>query len=273
MIFDDTQCSLGEGPLWHPLREQLFWFDINGHRLHTKGQLWQFETFVSASGWVDEDHLLIASAKELFVFNLQTGDRRSICPLEADNPKTRSNDGRADPMGGFWIGTMGINLEPHAGAIYRYYKGELREIRVEITVSNSICFSPDGRTAYYADTPTQKIMRQPLDADGWPTGELTVYVDLTDTDYRPDGSIVDMGGILWNAQYGASRIAGYDTNGKEVASYPFTASQTTCPAFGDTDLKTLFCTSAAQSVDGADDGKTFAIKTNHIGQKEHRVLL
>ena len=170
MIFDDTQCSLGEGPLWRPLREQLFWFDINNHRLHTVGQLWQFETFVSAAGWVDKDHLLIASALELFLFNLQTGDRKTICPLEADNPMTRSNDGRADPQGGFWIGTMGQNLETGAGAIYRFYKGELRKVYSDISVSNSICFSPEGKNAFYTDTPTQIIMRQALDEDGWPTG-------------------------------------------------------------------------------------------------------
>lgn len=273
MIHDETKCSLGEGPLWHPLRKQLFWFDINGHCLHCKGQVWQFETFVSAAGWIDEDHLLIASAKELFTFNLQTGNRRSVSPLEADDSVTRSNDGRADPWGGFWIGTMGINLEPHAGAIYRYYKGELREVRVEITVSNSICFSPDRRNAYYTDTPTQKIMRQPLDKDGWPTDELFVHIDLTGTDFRPDGSVVDKNGTLWNAQYGAGRIAAYGADGQELTSYDLPASQTTCPAFGGEDMKTLFCTSAAQDVDGEADGKTFAIETTHIGQEEHRVLL
>ena len=273
MIFDDTKCSLGEGPLWHPLREQLFWFDINGHRLHTLGQMWQFETFVSAAGWIDEDRLLIASASELFQFNLQTGERRSLCPLEAENPKTRSNDGRADPQGGFWIGTMGQKLEPHAGAIYRFYKGELREIRVEISVSNSICFSPDGTAAFYTDTPTQKIMKQPLDENGWPTGELTTFIDLTGTDYRPDGSVIDADGNLWNAQYGASRVAVYDPNGVEIDSHSFPASQTTCPAFGGKDLSTLYCTSAAQNVAGADDGKTFALQTKTTGQMEHRILL
>ena len=61
-IYDTTRCLLGEGPLWHPLRNQLFWFDILEKRLHTKGQSWQFEHFVSAAGWVSQDSLLIASA-------------------------------------------------------------------------------------------------------------------------------------------------------------------------------------------------------------------
>ena len=84
-----------------------------------------------------------------------------IAPLEADNPVTRSNDGRADPWGGFWIGTMGFNAEPQAGAIYRYYKGEVLPIVRNITISNAICFAPDRSCAYYTDTPTRQIMPMP----------------------------------------------------------------------------------------------------------------
>ena len=96
MIFDDTVCELGEGPLWHPERNQLFWFDILGKCLHTKGQHWQFEEHVSAAGWVSRDELLIASETALFRFNLETEEKEHVIDLEADNPVTRSNDGRAD---------------------------------------------------------------------------------------------------------------------------------------------------------------------------------
>ena len=109
MIFDDTRCELGEGPLWHPLRQQLFWFDILGKRLHTKGQHWDFDDHVSAAGWIDHDTLIVASSRALMTFDIITGDTEHLCDLEADNPVTRSNDGRADPQGGFWIGTMGMD--------------------------------------------------------------------------------------------------------------------------------------------------------------------
>lgn len=273
MIFDQNQCKLGEGPLWHPLRKQLFWFDILGKRLHTKGKHWQFDAHVSAAGWVDENTLMIASAKALHHFHIDTGKHDIICPLEADNPITRSNDGRADPQGGFWIGTMGLNLEDGAGAIYRYYKGELRQLFAEFTVTNAICFAPDGKMAYYTDTPTQKIMRTDLDPDGWPTGTPTCHIDLSGTDCRPDGAVVDSHGNLWNAQWGASRVAGYAPDGTFIESFAFTAHQTSCPAFGAADLKTLFCTSAGVGRDGPDQGKTFAISTDYTGQAEHQVQL
>jgi len=273
MIYDSTPCQLGEGPLWHPKRSELFWFDILGKRLHSIGQSWGFDTYVSAAGWVDEDTLLIASAKALHIFTISTGLHRPLCDLEADNPTTRSNDGRADPQGGFWIGTMGINAEENAGAIYRYYKGELRQLYTQVTISNATCFAPDGKTSYFTDTPTQKIMRVALDTDGWPTGEPVLHIDLRGTDLRPDGAVVDATGNLWNAQWGAGRVAGYDPKGTFIACYQFAATQTSCPAFGGPDLKTLFCTSAATGLTGDAQGKTFATDTSYTGQLEHRVVL
>jgi sugar lactone lactonase YvrE len=76
-------------------------------------------------GWVDRETLMVASETDLFRFDIDTGAREHLLPLEADNAATRSNDGRADPFGGFWIGTMGKNGEAGAGALYRYYRGRL----------------------------------------------------------------------------------------------------------------------------------------------------
>ena len=275
MIWDHTICTLGEGPLWHPERQQFFWFDIMRKRLHTKGQHWQFGEYVSAAGWIDRDRLLIASQTKLFSFDLTSGTAETVCPLEADNPVTRSNDGRADPQGGFWIGTMGVHAEPGAGAIWRYYLGELRRIFAPITISNAICFAPDGSTAYFCDTTTKLIMRTALGAHGWPVGDPATHIDLTAERLNPDGAVVDAAGNLWNAQWGASRVACYDPAGKFLQAVTFPATQTSCPAFGGPDLMTLFCTTAKIGLpnDNPDEGKTFAVQTDTKGQTEHRVIL
>ncbi len=273
MILDAHQCQLGEGPLWHPLRRELFWFDILGKQLRTTSNHWQFDEYVSAAGWVDTDTLIVASASALSRFDMKTGQSTKLCDLEADNPVTRSNDGRADPQGGFWIGTMGINAEPAAGAIYRYYKGELRKLFADIQISNSICFAPTGDTAYFTDTNTQMIMATALDTDGWPIGKPRIHIDLRDTAFRPDGAVVDTAGNLWSAQWGVGRVAGYAPDGTFIQAYDLPVIQTSCPAFGGPDLSTLFCTSAAVGIDGPEDGKTFSIETNYTGQAEHRVIL
>lgn len=275
MIYDDTVCKLGEGPLWHSQRQELYWFDILGKRLHRKGHHWQFDRHVSAAGWVDESTLLIASDRDLFRFDLDSGTETHLVPLEADNPATRSNDGRADPQGGFWIGTMGLNAEDGAGAIYRFHKGELRKIFAPMQITNAICFAPEGDTAYFTDTNTQIIKAVTLDADGWPEGEPRVHIDLTGTDFRPDGAVVDESGHLWSAQWGVGRVARYDSDGAEIEAIDLPASQTSCPAFGGPDLSTLYVTSASVGLgkDAQEDGKVFEIETQTKGQREHRVIL
>ena len=279
-IYDDTPCELGEGLLWHPEREELFWFDILGRRLHRKGQHWQFDDYVSAAGWVDADTLLMASGTALWRFDIGTGARTHLVDVEADDPATRSNDGRADPWGGYWIGTMGIEADPQKGAIYRYYRGALEKVVPGVTITNAICFSPDRRFAYHTDTPSQQIMRQPLNPDtGWPDGDAVVHVDLTDTTHKADGAVVDAAGNLWTAQWGSFRVASYDTSGAFREAIEFPAKQTSCPAFGGPDLSTLFCTSARTGLSQGQldmhplSGCTFVATTRSKGQREHRVIL
>ena len=275
-VFDDTACALGEGPMWHPERGELFWFDILGKRMFSRGAQrseWAFDEHVSACGWVDRDTLLMASASGLWRFDIPTGDRALVAALEADNPVTRSNDGRADPQGGFWIGTMGRRAEAYAGSIYRYYKGELRQLFDRITISNAISFAPDGARAYFADTFSQQIQTVALDDEGWPVGDCDIFVDLKPDGLNPDGAVVDAAGNLWNAQWGVGRVACYGPDGqfKHVIKVP--ASQSSCPAFGGPDATTLFVTTAADGLDEAQGGKTFYGPSGTAGQREHRVIL
>ncbi|SLN60639.1 L-arabinolactonase [Pseudoruegeria aquimaris] len=283
-VFDDRRLTLGEGPLWHPLRKQFFWFDILNRQLcsNVNGEAltWQFDEYVSAAGWIDRTRLLIASQSQLFAFDVETGAQAHVVALEADDPVTRSNDGRADPWGGFWIGTMGINAEPQAGAIYRYYKGELRLLFPEITISNAICFAPDRSCAYFCDTDVGIIMRQGLRADtGWPTGPAEEWLDLGADGLNPDGAVVDANGNLWNAQWGAGRVACYGPHGGLLQTLSVGAAQATCPAFGGEDGTDLLVTSACADLDAdalaADPlaGATFLFKGLAKGQQEHQVML
>lgn len=283
-LFDDRICTLGEGPLWHPERGQLFWFDIIEKRLMTRTaegpQHWQFDEHVSAAGWIDRSTLLIASETALIRFDIETGTQEIITPLEADTPATRSNDGRADPWGGFWIGTMGKNAEEGAGAIYRYYRGELRRLFHDITIPNAICFGPDRDRAYFTDTGTGLIMRQDLDAEnGWPTGDPEVWRDFSYKKWGVDGAVIDAEGNMWNAQWGGGRIASYGPDGAFLEVHDVPARQVSCPAFGGADLTTLYVTSATQGLTQAqldalpDSGKVFALHGVAQGQAEHQVIL
>lgn len=282
-IFDDTPCLLGEGPLWHPEREQLFWFDILNRRLLTRTgddtRQWDFAEMVSAAGWTGRDTLLIASETALLQVNLETGARDRVALLEADNPVTRSNDGRADPYGGFWIGTMGKAANPGAGAIWRYYRGEVRKLFGPLTITNAICFTPDGRHACFADTAQGKVWRVALDVQGWPKGDPVQFLNLMAEGLNPDGAVFDAAGTFWVAQWGASRVAAYAPDGRFLRAISFDAPHTSCPAFGGANLTTLYCTTARQGLTEADlaanphSGMTFNAASGTRGQREHKVIL
>lgn len=278
-VFDMTVSALGEGPLWHPERGTLYWFDILGKTLYQRDgetlKSWGFEEHVSAAGWVDRDTLLLASDTALSVFDLKTGESSYLQGLESDNPATRSNDGRADPWGGFWISTMGLNAERGAGAIYRYYQGELRKLYSKITIPNAISFPPSGAFACFTDTVTKQIKRVALDEDGWPDGEPSIYVDLREAGRNPDGAVFDADGTLWVAEWGAARVTGYGSDGAEVGRVDLPASQPSCPAFGGVDLSTLYITTATQDMDVSSphDGLVYAVQMPVKGLAEYQVIL
>ncbi|MEX0282896.1 MAG: SMP-30/gluconolactonase/LRE family protein [Arenibacterium sp.] len=283
-VYDNRICELGEGPLWHPERQQLFWFDILGRRLLAQEddtlKEWPFDECVSAAGWIDDATLLIASESALLRFDTLSGDRERVADLEVNNPATRSNDGRADPWGGFWIGTMGKNAERGAGAIYRYYRGEVRCLASGITIPNAISFPPDAGFMCYADSLTGVVMRLSLDdATGWPFGEAAPFLDLKPAGLIPDGAVFDAAGHFWVAQWGAGQVASYDSDGKFLRAVEVPGRHSSCPAFGGPQMRDLFCTSARQGLSADDiasepkNGMTFCLQDVALGQREAQVIL
>ncbi|WP_375690861.1 SMP-30/gluconolactonase/LRE family protein [Pseudooceanicola sp. LIPI14-2-Ac024] len=276
--FDARHCELGEGPFWHPERQQYFWFDILGRRLLSRdgdaALEWSFPEHASAAGWIDRDTLLLATETGLRRFDIASGAHEPIIALEAERTGTRSNDGRADPMGGFWIGTMGKAADHRQGAIYRFHRGAVERVVPEVTIPNSICFSPDGRSAYYADTRRQRIWTQPLDAEGWPDGPAEVFVDLRGEGLNPDGSVVDAEGGLWNAQWGAGRVARYLPDGSFDRAIAVGGRHASCPAFGGPDLDQMIVTTAREGIESPDghQGRVYRVDPGVRGQAEHRVV-
>ncbi|WDR03224.1 SMP-30/gluconolactonase/LRE family protein [Devosia algicola] len=251
----DSRCSLGEGPIWHPDRRQLFYFDIAGQTLfaatatgESAGQ-WQFDEVVAAAGVIDRDNLAIATETGLKSFNLNTSAQSLIVSIEADNKATRTNDSRVDRAGGFWIGTMLKDEGESQGAVYHYRAGTLSTILPRVAVPNATCFSPDGTVAYFADTPTHKIMQCRTDPQtGLPIGEWSLFHEVTDGRGAPDGAVTDSEGYLWNARWGGSCVVRHAPDGSIDYVVELPVSQVTCPAFGGDDYKTLFVTSASISL-------------------------
>lgn len=252
-LFIDCRNELGEGPLWHPGRSELFWFNITGKTLNNadaSGKVlntWNFNEPVTAAAIIDNETLLIATASKLIRFSIANGTHELHMPLEADNPDTRSNDSRVNPAGGFWIGTMSLIGDRTAGSVYQYRAGKLEKLFGNIGIPNSTCFSPDGTLAYWADTPSGKIRKCAIDPQtGMPVGEWQDHIDTGGG--RPDGAVIDSEGYLWSARWGGGCVVRHAPDGSidEIIDVP--VSNITCPAFGGDDLKTLYLTTARQSL-------------------------
>ncbi len=266
-VFDERKCQLGEGPFWHPGQQDLFWFDILDKKLLSSSNEWDLPRAASAAGWIDTNTLLLATSSGLETFDLVTGRCVLIEAVEAENLRTRSNDGRTDPLGGFWFSTMGWNAETGEGSIYRYAGGEVRKLVEGVTIPNAICFSPCANWVYFADTPTQKIFRQQLDpVSGWPVQNATLFVDLSATDKNPDGAITDSTGNLWVAMWGSSELLGFSAEGAEIDNIILPTPNVTCPASGAEGSSDIFVTTALfgmpqdAGTQGNPAGKTFLIK-------------
>ena len=284
MIFDDRPCILGEGALWHPERGELFWFDIKGRRLLSRHpvtgatrDIGLDETF-SAAGWIDAERMVLASETGLWVWTID-GDMTRLVDLEADRPETRTNDGRIDPWGGFWIGTMAKDHSRGAGAVYRYFRGEMRQLLPGITVPNSISFLPDRSAAYVSDTGQRKTWRVALDGQGWPLGEPTLFLDGKALSLLADGAVVLADGTLAVTNWGAGEVLLVGTDGQVTGRIGLEAPFGNCPAPGGPDFTTLYVTTATDGhgfeteLDGTHSGKTLAVEGASPGLPEYRFRL
>lgn len=255
-LFIDSRCALGEGPFWHPLLERLFWFDILNRTLFSataEGQMvdrFTFDTPATAAGVIDADNLAIASVPGLFRLHLPSDTREPLLPIEPDSRSTRTNDGRVNPAGGLWIGTMALEAagDTPAGALYQLRDGVTTVLRENLCIPNATCFAPDGRRAYFADTASGVILTVATDPDtGLPVGEWTEFVGR-DHPGAPDGAVVDAEGFVWNARWGGSSVIRFAPDGRVDRVVELPTSHVTCPAFGGPGLRTLYITTAREGL-------------------------
>jgi sugar lactone lactonase YvrE len=181
-----------------------------------------------------------------------------------------------NPAGGFWIGTMSRRggQDVGAGTVYQYRSGMLETVLPNITIPNSTCFSPDGRTAYFADTTTTIIRKCPIDPEtGLPAGEWTEFA-RTDGLGSPDGAVVDSEGYLWSARWGGSAVVRHAPDGSVDRIVELPVSRVTCPCLGGDDLRTLYITTAREHMTPEElekeplSGSIFSIRVDVPGQPE-----
>ena len=248
----DCKNVLGEGPVWCPDEKSLYWVDIKGKSINR---------FTPASGsvetWpVDEEPgslalrrdggLMVAFYGGFRAYDLDHDTSETIHEIEPDTPQSRLNDGRCDRQGRFWAGTMDdLMIEP-LGGLYRLDADlSVHKAESNIICSNSLAFSPDGATLYYADLGIDTIWAYDLDTA---TGAITnrrVFASTKDMQGKPDGSAVDSEGYLWNAMWDGWCLARWAPDGTLDRTIELPVQRPTCPMFGGDDLDTIYLTCAS----------------------------
>ncbi len=272
---------LGECPLWDEREQVLWWVDILGPSLKkfdASVAVLRLPEAMGSFAFREKGGLVAAMKSGFYFYDPDTGERDLICRPEAQLPANRLNDGRCDRQGRFWAGSM-VDVPPRRphGSLYRLSPGgECSLMRPELFIPNSLAWSPDGRTMYFADSVRKLIWRFDYDPSSGTMANERVFFDCAANPGSPDGSCVDAEGCLWNAEYGGWRVVRYTPAGKidRVISLP--AANPTCCCFGGPRLDTLYVTTAAQHLDAMQlqaqplAGSVFAVPNAGTGLPESR---
>ena len=276
--------ALGECPVWDERAGLLRWIDIGApalRRCDASGSdvrsLALAETIGSYALRASAPGLLAAMRSGLWLLDPDAGGRSLLAQPEAGLPGNRFNDGRCDRAGRFWAGTMSVDERDPSGSLWRVERdGRCARVRGGITIPNSIAWSPEGRTLYFADTPRLRIWALECDpASGEIMGER-VFAESPGGPGGPDGSCVDADGCLWNAEYGRGRIVRYTPRGDVDRVIAVPVANPTCCCIGGAALDTLFVTTARQRLPAAElarqplAGSVLALRPGVRGLPESR---
>lgn len=250
---------LGESPVWHPREQVLYYCDIPGRRLNrfdaVRGDLshWDFETDVASCAPMLEGGLLLAARDGLWRFDPVTGKRIELAAPPYDPRTERFNDGKCDPQGRFWVGTLYEPRDLPLAGLYRFQRGGLTKCAEGITVSNGLAWSPDGCTMYWSDTPAHAIYAFDFDRTSGALSGRRVFCQfplkqpgrsLDGYGGRPDGAAIDVEGNYWVAMFEGQRVLCLSPSGAVVREVQLPVRCPTMPCFGGADLRTLYVTTA-----------------------------
>lgn len=257
-LYLDCQNQLGEGPIWDHRTQELIWVDIEGqsvfarHPASGRQLSWSLPqrvgTVVPAQ---NPQKLIVALENGVHRLDRGSGALQLLVDPEPDLPGNRLNDGKCDPAGRLWVGSMNLAESHVTGGLYRIdAAGSSQKMLTDIGISNGLCWSADAKTFYYIDTPTRQV--QAFDFDqmtGLIAGGRVVIEIPTEMGY-PDGMTIDAEGMLWIALWNGAAVGRWDpATGTLLQRIDVPAWNVTACAFGGPNLDTLYISSARIKTD------------------------
>jgi sugar lactone lactonase YvrE len=218
-----TEAILGEGAIWNHETRELYWVDIEGQKLHIydpekkHNRTFELPSRIGTVVPTKDGQALIGLEDGVYKMNVNTGALEIFAAIEADRPGNRLNDGKCDPAGRLWIGSMSLQETDGAGTLYRVDPdGSVTPMIRNVTISNGIVWTSDKRTMYYIDTATNQVKAYDFDlASGTISNERTA-VSIDESEGHPDGMTIDAEDMIWVALWKGSAVVRYNPKTGEV---------------------------------------------------------
>ncbi len=246
-------ATLGEGAFWNVENQSFYWVDILDPQLHIyhpatqTNRSFPMPSTISTVVPISNQEALVALQDGAYFVNTDNGAVKVFTLIDQENTGTRLNDGKCDPAGRFWVGSMHYPMNEPQGKLFQISAdGSKKRMLDSVTISNGIVWTADAKTMYYIDTPTQKIRAFDFDvATGSITKERTAVV-IADSLGSPDGMAIDAEDKLWVGLWNGNAVARFDPlTGKLIAKIAVPAHNVTACAFGGPNLDTLYITTAS----------------------------
>lgn len=270
---------LGEGPLWSPRQEAVYFVDILGQKIAAfwpasgTGRFWELDEPCTWLVEYADDTRFLAGLRRQIV-TLRLGERGVLLQRRFPHPEgepvsNRFNDAKADPWGRVWAGTMDDQEKNPTGALYRISGKSMARVDAPYIVSNGPAFSIDGHTLYHSDSALRRIFAFDLSARG-EIRDKRLHIQFTELDGYPDGMTGDTDGGLWVAHFGAGKVTRFDSKGRATDCIRLPTPQVTSVCFGGARHRDLYITTAAR--DRRDDpraGHLYRLTVPYRGLPHH----
>lgn len=280
----DARATLGEGPVWDHHTQRLYWVDIMEKRIHlcdadgANARFLQLDQYVGAIAQREAGGLIAALQHGFYTVDVDSGELTPLSDPEQELAGNRFNDGKCDPAGRFWAGTMSLTNQPKAGALYRLDTDfSVQRMVEEIGISNGLAWTADAATMYYIDTHTRRVDAFDFDLESGTLRNRRTVIEIDTSEGSPDGMTIDEEGMLWIAHWGGWQVSRWNpVDGKKIGSIAIPASNVTSCSFGGADWNELFVTTARVGVNEERlteqpyAGGVFKVKLDVKGTPAHR---
>ncbi|MFC0523268.1 SMP-30/gluconolactonase/LRE family protein [Pontibacillus salicampi] len=280
-VFVNIQCLLGEGPYYDEQNAALYWVDIldkkvycytiENEELHTK----EFDQHVGCLAPRENGGFILGMEKGVYSYDWQTDTLAHIAEPEPHLPENRFNDGKCDPMGRFFVGSMDHKEKQTTGSLYMVADDHnVHPMIDQVAISNGLAWSPDHTSFYFIDSPTKQVMTYSYNKETGHIHSPSVAVTFPEGVGVPDGMTMDEEGMLWIAHFGGARVSRWNPiSGELLNEYPIPAQNVTSCTFGGPERKDLFITTASAKTNDNTlkkhpySGAVFRIRTSVRGLK------